>query len=77
MTRRPWIVHPFMCQDRLNFLVKPFGSTVKNVSVKEVEARSFYGLKVRMYVRIGFTAVTFRTIINRKIWPFGSTVKKP
>jgi hypothetical protein len=57
---------PAMCQDGLIFLVRPFGSTMKKASKKEVEVRNFYGRKIRMYVKIGVTTVKFCTILDRK-----------
>jgi hypothetical protein len=47
-------------------VVKPFGSTMKKASKKQVKARNFCGLKIRMYVRIGVTAVKFGTILSRR-----------
>jgi hypothetical protein len=41
------------------------GSTVEKAEEKEVEARNFYGRKIRMYV-IGVTAVKFGTFLDRK-----------
>jgi hypothetical protein len=38
---------------------------MEKVSKKEVEARNFYGLKIRMYVRISVIANTFGKILDR------------
>jgi hypothetical protein len=40
MTGGPLVVHPLYVPGEVNFLDKPFGSTVKKASKKEVKARN-------------------------------------
>jgi hypothetical protein len=55
MSSVQWLLHP-LYQERLNVLVKHFGSTMKKALKKEFKARIFYYLKCR----IGITTVLYR-----------------